>query len=121
MYTYERGLRIILKGKNEICNKVRTPVRCLKEPNLNSNATDYIDLLNWKDCKVTVPPILLNMSEEQFQVLVIGYCPPIMNFESFPCHTQSVERCVKLVTEVATAVCGAKNRDDFIPARLRSS
>ena len=42
-----------------------------------------------------------------------------MNFESFPCHTQGAI-CVKLVTEATAAVCGAKNRDGFIGARLRS-
>ena len=55
-----------------ICNRpiAKTPVRRFKVPTLNSNATYYIDLLNWKDCKVTVPPILLDMSEEQLQGLV---------------------------------------------------
>ena len=43
-------------------------------PTLNFNATDYIDLLNWKDCNVTVPPILLDMSEEQLQGLVTVTC-----------------------------------------------
>ena len=55
-----------------ICNRpiAKTPVRRFKVPTLNSSATYYIDLLNWKDCKVTVPPILLDMSEEQLQGLV---------------------------------------------------
>ncbi|GBN80622.1 hypothetical protein AVEN_246933-1 [Araneus ventricosus] len=34
--------------------------------------------------------------EEQF---------PVLTFEKFPCHTQSVERCVELISEAALKVC----------------
>lgn len=36
----------------------------------------------------------------------------------FPCHTQAVERAVKLVTDASTAVCGESARDGFIRARI---
>ena len=36
--------------------------------------------------EVTVPSILLDMSEEQLQGFVTGHCLPIVNFESFPWH-----------------------------------
>ena len=35
------------------------------------------------------------------------------------CHTQSTERCVKLVTEAAAAVCGHEARDGYIRAQLQ--
>ena len=38
----------------------------------------------------------------------------------FPCHTQAVERCIKLVTEASNAVCGDNKRDGFIRATLLS-
>lgn len=38
----------------------------------------------------------------------------------FPCHTQAVERCIKLGTEASAAVCGAKSRDGYIHSRLAS-
>ena len=41
------------------------------------------------------------------------YDPP-----KFSCHTQSTERCVKLVTEAASAVCGQEARDGYIRARI---
>jgi len=31
---------------------------------------------------------------------------PVINFPKYPCHTQAVERCVKLVPEAASLVCG---------------
>lgn len=40
--------------------------------------------------------------------------------EKFPCHTEAVERCVKLVTEASTSVCGQKKRDGLIRVRLLS-
>jgi hypothetical protein len=45
---------------------------------------------------------------------------PVIDFPKYPCHTQAVERCVKLVTEASSAVCGAKSRDGFIRVRLES-
>ena len=33
-----------------------------------------------------------------------------LNFPDFPCHSQSVERAVKLVTEAASTVCGGDRR-----------
>ena len=41
-----------------------------------------------------------------------------INDEKYPCHTQSVERTVKIVTEASQAVCGQLNRDGFIHSRL---
>ena len=71
-----------------ICNRpiAKTPVRRFKVPTLNSNATYYIDLLNWKDCEVTVTlfhqfywTCLKNNSKV---LLPTGHCPPIVKFEA---------------------------------------
>ena len=40
-----------------------------------------------------------------------------LEFEKLPCHTQAVERCIKLVTEASIAVCGAAARDGLIRVR----
>ena len=74
---------------------------------MNFNSTDYVDLIKWNGCRVTVPPLLTDISEQQRKVLVAGHSPPAIEFENFPCHTQSVERCAKIVTEAAASVCGA--------------
>ena len=36
----------------------------------------------------------------------------------FSIHTQSTERCVKLVTEAAASVVGQERRDGFIRSRI---
>ena len=45
--------------------------------------------------------------------LVKPYDPP-----QFSCHTQSTERCVKLVIEAAAAVCGQVAGDGYAEARM---
>ncbi|GBN98965.1 hypothetical protein AVEN_204183-1 [Araneus ventricosus] len=49
--------------------------------------------------------------EEQF---------PVLTFEEFPCHTQSVERYVKLISEAAMKVCRETARDGYIRAKLQA-
>ena len=44
----------------------------------------------------------------------------MMDFSRFPCQTQWVERCIKLVTETSNAVCGEKSHDGFIRVGLAS-
>ena len=43
-----------------------------------------------------------------------------LNVQRFPCHTQVVERLIKLVTEASSSVCGEEARDGFIRAKLAS-
>lgn len=43
-----------------------------------------------------------------------------MLFIRLPCHTQAVERSVKIVTEAAISACDKKTRDGMIHAKLAS-
>ncbi|KAK4873060.1 hypothetical protein RN001_015089 [Aquatica leii] len=52
--------------------------------------------------------------------LVYNNVPEEIEILKFPCHTQAVERCIKLVTEASSLVCGAEARDGFIRARISS-
>ena len=81
---------------------------------------DYVNIIDWQSIEVTEPPILANMSECELEQYVASGDIPKVNFPKFPCHTQAVERCVKLVTEASAAVCGQKSRDGFIHVRLES-
>jgi len=99
-------------------------IRSFTIPRLNLSAPDYVDLINWhcEDVVVTEPPITMTFSEEIVQDIVkTGDVPDLLReMLKFPCHTQSVERCVKLVTEASLAVCGPEARDGFIRARLKA-
>ena len=43
-----------------------------------------------------------------------------IDFPRFPCHTQAVERVIKLVTESSLSVCGPEARDGFVKAKIAS-
>jgi hypothetical protein len=88
-------------------------------PAIKFAASDYIDI-DWTSCTVTVPPILSQLTVAELQSLISGEHSHRINIEKFPCHTQSVERCVKLVTEAAGTVCGPGARDGYIRSRLQA-
>ena len=114
----ELGLRRILKARSQ--NSGGKGVRQFIVPDLNFNAEDYFDLIDWQKTVITEPPVLTDISENDIKMFVAIGAAPVIDFPKYPCHTQAVERCVKLVTEASSAVCGAKSRDGFIRVRLES-
>ena len=86
-------------------------------PVINYEAKDYTELINWQSCNVTEPQLTVNISDVDIIAFVASKESPLIDFPKFPCHTQAVERCVKLVTEASAAVCGNTSRDGFIRAR----
>ena len=87
---------------------------------MNFKANDYIDLIDWQQTDISEPPLLADVRLEDIELFVAGGSVPVMDFPKYPCHTQSVERCVKLVTEAALSVCSTATRDGFICVRLES-
>lgn len=93
--------------------------RLLQVPLINFNATSYIDLINWQE-NLTEPPLLKNLSDHEFQDIVEsgGESKPL--FLRLPCHTQAVERAVKITTEASISQCTKKSRLGAIKAKLES-
>src|SRR6218665_1415681 len=113
----ELALRRILKARN---SKATRTVRRFKVPQINFKASDYTELINWTD-EVTEPPVIMNISDAELKASIAEKETPYLFFPRFPCHTQAVERCIKLVTEASTAVSGKRNRDGFIRTKLQSA
>ncbi|GLV46148.1 hypothetical protein CBL_02864 [Carabus blaptoides fortunei] len=109
------ALRHILKCRSQ---KSAT-LRKFKLPKINFNATDYIELIEWHTTNITEPPITKKFSDHLLKTIV-GSVPEEIEILKCPCHSQAVERDVKLVTEASTLVCGAEARDGFIRARISS-
>ena len=68
-------------------------------PKINYNAEDYADMIDFTSVNITEPPLLSNFTfEELYEIAEEG-----KNYDTdiyyIPCHTQAVERGVKLVTE----------------------
>ena len=101
----ELAMRRILRVRSEQCG-----FRVFSIPKLNFEAKEYIDLIDWQMTAVSEPPILANNSAEDIEMFVaFGDCP-VVDFPNYPCHTQCVERCVKLVTEASSSVCGVNRQ-----------
>ncbi|GBM39880.1 hypothetical protein AVEN_250205-1 [Araneus ventricosus] len=95
-------------------------LRLFKLPKLNFKAADYIDLIDWSNCVVTEPPITMHIKDQDLKEMCKEEQFPVLSFEEFLCHTQYVERCVKLISEAAMKVCGETARDGYIRAKLQA-
>lgn len=108
------GIKKILELK-----KKKPKVKKTVIPKLNFDAENYSELIAWQDRKdLIVPPILSHLEEEDLQEL-IDLNEKIV-IPKYPCHTQQVERHVKLVTEAAASVYGASARDGLIRSKIQS-
>ena len=87
-------------------------------PSLKFDADDYHSLVNWQELPRTQPPMLKDVGDDEIENAIKS--PRKWTLDDFPCHSQSVERHVKLVTEAAQAVCGDLRRDGYIRAKLLS-
>lgn len=114
----EDALQKIIQGKKASNN---AEIRFFKVPSVNFMASEYFEMIDWSHCVLTPPPVLSKVSNEELTEIVkttdVAYG---WEFSYFPCHTQAVERTVKLVTEASAAVCGHDARDDMIRATLQS-
>src|SRR6218665_338321 len=111
------GLRRILKSRND--SHPENGVGAFVIPELNFAASDYIDLIDWQNLSITEPPVLSTLSRTDLEEIIASDCVPVFQFPKFPCHTQSVERSVKLVTEASAAEVGQTSRHGFILAHWR--
>lgn len=77
---------------------------------LNFDAEEYFNLISWE--MPTEPAATMHLSDEE----IMNKIKSNAEFEALklPCHTQAVERHIKLVTG------GEVARDGFIRARLKS-
>lgn len=114
----ELGLRRIMKARGaDVSGEIR---RFVVPTNLNLDAMEYFDVIDWTVCPISEPPVIKKMTDNELKEFIKAEVTPTVLFSKFPCHTQAVERHVKLVTEAAKAVCGQKTRDGFIRARIAS-
>ena len=81
-------------------------------PKLNLSATGLSKLISWKPGQVYEPIYTCSLSKAEIK----GFIDLTYEYPNLSCHTQSTERCVKLVTEAAAAVCGQEARDGYIQA-----
>ena len=87
-------------------------IRLFKVPKINFLATTYTEMINW-DENVTEPPCTLHIKNEDLQIFVDNRLKNHEIFQ-FPCHTQVVERCIKVVSKTSSKVCNEESREGYI-------
>ena len=109
-----RAVKIIQEGRKNPPKvqkmKVLKGTRKFSIPALNWNPSSWCDIIDWKSSKVYEASILAKIDADQ---LILAKSEPYC-FPKFPLHSQSVERCVKLVTEASSKVVGEARRHQHI-------
>ena len=111
----DKAVQIILQIR-ENSPKSHSQIRKFQVPDINLNPQTWVHLINWDSTTMTEPPLVSHLTNEQ--LLEIIDKPLIV--PHYPNHTQSVERCVKLVTDASRTVYGSNSRDGFIRAKITS-
>lgn len=96
-------------------------IRYFSIPSFNFDAKDYYELVDWQNVVWSEPPITTKLTKEDLEEVVqYPESSAISYVRNYPCHSQAVERAVKVVTEAAVTVCGYERRDGVIRSKLHS-
>lgn len=86
-------------------------------PAVNFNANTLLELIDWSDKgKIYEPPLTCKLKISEIKKFI----EEPMQVPKWPCHGQSIERCVKQVTEASDKVYTHEKRDGFIRAQEAS-
>lgn len=112
----ELGLRRILKARHS--GRPNAQIRQFIVPEINLNSKTYYDIINWQKTTIHEPPVTQNISDDIITNAIETGNNISDLIPKFPCHTQSVERNIKLVTEASSLVSGNQSRDGLIRSRI---
>ncbi|GBM46598.1 hypothetical protein AVEN_95596-1 [Araneus ventricosus] len=78
-------------------------------------------MIHFNAITLSPPPLLRRFTNQEICSKVqSGGTAAGWNVEMFPCQTQAVERCVKLVTKASQKVVDSYSRDGFMRTTLLS-
>lgn len=89
-------------------------------PALNFNAQSYDEMIDWNCCERFERPVTKHYSNEFFSELMKNPMEQIIYIPELHCHSQAVERGVKIVMGAAKIVCGEDRRDGVIRTKFGS-
>ena len=99
----ELARRRILRSREQSVSDGR--IRQLRVPKLNINANSYIDLIDWTVTTSLEPSFTYSVTTNEIKEMIDSKAFSKFKIPELPCHTQSVERYIKLVTEASSLVC----------------
>ena len=111
----ELALKRIMVARNQ--QEPSSDPREFKVPKLNFHARDYTDMIDFQDCPKHEPPLTKRLTVAELEAVVEDKSTSIIS-KRYPCHTQALERPVKLVTEASASVCREKERNGYIHSRI---
>jgi hypothetical protein len=95
-------------------------LRVFKVPSIRFEAAEYFEMIDWWSADRLEPPLTRQISTQLLEQYTTRECiPPVFSLPQLPCHTQAVERCVRLVTDACASVC-EKERDGYFRSRIES-
>ena len=88
-------------------------VRSRKTPAINIEATNLLDMVDWNE--TLEPPLTCNFTMKEIK----SFINQPMEVLDWPCHGQSIERAVKMVTEASSKYFGLEKREGAIHLRTQ--
>lgn len=107
----QKAVNLIMSSRQLQLNSIRT----FEKPHINFDASDYTEMVDMNDEDGIEPPITKNLSIDQ--IVECTKTPQNIVFNmlyGIPCHTQSVERAIRLLSERAQNVFTEENRNRSI-------
>ena len=112
---FRGGFLNIGDDDDDVVEREEVEIRAFKIPTINTRAKIYYKLTDMSDKYITEPPILMNYSDAD--VVNLRTNRLILDH---PCHSQAVERMIKVVSESSSQVVGFERRDGHIRQTLKS-
>ena len=117
------------KARDQLARLETNPgVRCFEIPKVLFDAKSYHEAIDWSvwqndDHDFTIypyPPMLRYLKHEEVQQWANKATPEKFEMLPIPCHSQAVERHIKMVSDASIKSASAATRDNIIRA-TRSS
>ena len=90
-------------------------IRKFKVPKINIKAKVYHKMVNMTGTDISEPPLISRLTDDDI--------PKIRDDKlvlKHPCHTQAVERYIRVVSEASSQVVGFPRRDGLIRQKVKS-
>lgn len=112
-FVRELGWRRILKARE----RKTAGIREYEIPPIQLS-DNYINMINWQTATINEPPLTRHLTTSHIENNIKAKEYFVM--DNLPCHSQGVERAIKIVTEASSLVCDYNSRHGLIRSRLQS-
>ena len=104
--------------------EIRKALRVFQVPKINFEARSYYETINWQGSKDSItydsPLMLRNLTTSEMEAWATKEDPEKYSLLNIPCHSQAVERHVKLVSDASLKSCSVEGQNGRIRATKSS-